>query len=90
MSIVLYRKGNTHTEFGIECEVHILDTKRLRAALHAGFVTHPKELIEETNSGEDDKLSSQQVRDSAKEAGIEDWDKKRIGTLKAELCQTPK
>jgi len=30
-------------------------------------------------------LSSEEVREAAKEAGLEGWETKRIGTLKAEL-----
>ena len=41
--------------------------------------------IEEIDTNQSGKLSSEEIRNAAKEAGIVDWEKKRIKTLLKEL-----
>jgi hypothetical protein len=41
--------------------------------------------FEEIDTNDSGKLSSDEVRQAAKEAGIDGWEKKRINTLKKEL-----
>lgn len=90
MAIVLYRKGDSHVVRGVACEASRFEVSSLKNALAAGWVVDPsqidkaptKEKADTNNSG---KLSVDEVRAAAKEAGIEGYDKKRIKTLKAEL-----
>ena len=93
MAVALYRKGNTHTIRGIECEMQRFDNQHFESYLQEGWVIDPKLLAEPANEPANDPVSQfeggtitpQQVRESAKQAGIEGWDIKRIKTLEAEL-----
>ena len=45
---------------------------------------------EEADTNGTGKLSTEEIRQAAKDAGIEGWEKKRIKTLEAELWPTQK
>lgn len=59
-----------------------------------GWSTNPKcvEVVtkEEADTNESGKLSVDEIRAAAKEAGIEGYDKKRIKTLESELWPSSK
>jgi len=44
--IVLYRKGNTHVEHGIECEMLRCRPEEYHSMIEAGCVTDPKKLVQ--------------------------------------------
>jgi hypothetical protein len=93
MAIKLFRKGNTHRVNGIECEVRLFPVKYGQSFVGVdGWCVsvedlEKKEVVEieeEIESGSIDQ-PSKVVRELAKEAGIDGWEKKRISTLKEEL-----
>lgn len=75
MGVVLYRKGNTHTNRGIKCEACVFPVDRMQANLNAGWVTDPRELVDE----------GEEIRNMAKLAGIRNWKTAKIETLKEKL-----
>ena len=97
MTAALYRKGNTHIDQGIECEIVRVPNKFVEDYLNDGYVKTPQELLEpkeeikviptkeEADTNGTGKLSSEEVRAAAEKAGIKDYGTKRIATLKKEL-----
>lgn len=106
MAVILYRKGNTHTVDGVQCEQGRFKVKQMPALLASGWTGNINDLRgsseglaeevteevseevptkEEADTNNSGKLSPQEIREAAKEAGIEGWEKKRIATLEAEL-----
>jgi len=90
MAVVLYKDG----------EVLRADPMRLKQYLQGGWsltkepveskpepevIASEAPTFEEADTNSSGKLSSQEVREAAKEAGLDGWDTKRIKTLKAEL-----
>lgn len=82
MATVLYKDG--------ECEN--VDFEFLDNYLQAGWSVEPEgegeaesPAKEEDDGSESAKLSNDEIRELAKEAGIDGWEKKRISTLKSEL-----
>lgn len=59
----------------------------LNAHLEAGWTLEKgeKPTFDEVDTNDSGKLSSEEVRQAAKEANIDGWDTKRIKTLKQEL-----
>jgi hypothetical protein len=88
MGIKLYREGNSHIENGIECEIRLFSRgDPLSFVGTDGWCKSPED-INKDNKTDDDKGSgytSDEIRELAKEAGIEGWDTKRIHTLKEVL-----
>lgn len=80
MSCVVYREGKGYVEHGIECEAAFIEVEQLQAHLDSGWSVNPPGCKPDD---EDDGLD--ETRASAKAAGIDGWDTKRIKTLKAEL-----
>lgn len=88
--IALYKEGDTHIVRGIACEILRCKARQLADKLNEGYVTTPEELYKKPTKDEADannsgKLSTNEIREAAKTAGIEDYNTKRIKTLKAEL-----
>tara|TARA_R110000782_G_scaffold194327_1_gene283946 strand:+ start:395 stop:643 length:249 start_codon:yes stop_codon:yes gene_type:complete len=77
MATLIYRAGTGHNEGGIECEINRCEPEHLESQLASGWSLSPPAL--ETDDGD---LTSDEVRELAKEAGIDGWDTKRIKTLK--------
>ena len=46
MAVQLYKKGNTHTIRGVECEMVTYPVSYLHSALQQGYVTDPQKLVE--------------------------------------------
>ncbi len=89
MAVVTYKKIDGE----IVCE-HV-PAELLEAQLAGGWKLRKSELEtpitkEEADTNDSGKLSSQEIRAAAKEAGIEGYETKRIKTLEAELWPTPK
>jgi hypothetical protein len=88
MATKLYREGTTHCVNGIDCEVRLFTTGYpLRFVGTDGWCKTPED-INKDNKTDDDEWSgytSDQIRELAKDAGIDGWDTKRIHTLKEVL-----
>ncbi len=96
MAIQLYKEGTSHNVKGVECEVKNFNISELEEKLAEGWVKSPSEIggetvseapIETMESAEEIKETTHPVRMAAKEAGIDGWDTRRIGTLEAELSK---
>ena len=89
MACVLYRNGESIRVNYKSVQNHIAQgwsTSRDPAKVEAKEPEPEKELsFEDVDTNNSGKLSSEEVRAAAKEAGIEGWEKKRIKTLKGEL-----
>lgn len=85
-----------HTYKKVKGEIvsELIAAESLEGQLAAGWTVDKSDLETPTKSEADTnnsgKLSPDEVRQAAKEAGIDDYDKKRIKTLEAELWPTPK
>jgi hypothetical protein len=89
MSVWTYKKedGKIVSEL---LEAHLLD-----AQLQAGWTVDKESLNdsitkEDADTNQSGKLSVEEIRAAAKEAGIDGWESKRIKTLEAELWPTQK
>ena len=101
MAFQVYKEGSTHTIRGIECDLMNVNTvSSAQAMLKNGWYSSPEEIgdgaqdTEEKAMQADDEATEEAseaekelnpIREKAKAAGIEGWDKKRIKTLEAEL-----
>ena len=99
--VKVYRAGTTHEVRGIQCEMAYVEPEVLKHKIAAGWVLQPEKIIVEeviempaieTKDPEpvkpEMKTSRQnpkKIREAAKKAGIEDWEKARISTLKDKL-----
>lgn len=77
MSAILYKRENDKV---ISERVNAVDVAHL---LDNGYFA--SEELASADSNETGKLSNDEIRDAAKEAGIEDWETARIATLKKKL-----
>lgn len=59
--------------------------ERLQNHLDAGWTTSPAPTEDQADTNNSGKLSAKEVREAAKEAGIENWETARIKTLKEAL-----
>lgn len=84
--IVLYRNGDKHEVGGVKCELQRFKNRELEARLQEGWAVDPLELKKSPESKPSKgEASNKQVREMAKEAGIENWEKGRISKLKEQL-----
>lgn len=82
MACVLYREGKGTTEHGIECESTTCEIEHLEGLLCAGWSVNPPGYNpQKADDDAETEADINPVRLAAKEAGIEGWDTKRIGTL---------
>lgn len=82
MACIIYREGKGTIEFGIECESTTCEVEHLDGLLANGWLRDPPGYaapVAEDPENEEETINP--VRLAAKEAGIEGWDTKRIGTL---------
>lgn len=88
MSVHTYKKVNG------KIVSELIPAESLEGQLASGWTVDKSSLEgmskKEVDTGNGDKLSPDEIRQAAKEAGIEDYEKKRIKTLEAELWPTPK
>lgn len=79
MAVQLFKEGE---------EIYV-KPKQLQSHLDAGWSLDDPALVEvtfdEIDTNDSGKLSTDEVREAAKKAGIEGWKTKRIKTLKSEL-----
>jgi len=89
MAIQVYKPGKTHTVRGVECEALNINIGSLNHYLENGYYKKEGEWMEvdedETKAEDEENKSAEGVREKAKAAGIEGFDKKRIKTLESEL-----
>lgn len=82
MGCILYREGKGTVEHGIECESTTCEIEHMEGLLNAGWSVNPPGYSPVVAAKEEDEAeTTNPVRLAAKEAGIEGWDTKRIGTL---------
>ena len=89
MTCILYREGNGTVEHGISCESTACEVEHLDGLIKAGWSVNPPgytplKVINEPDE-DDDHEAINPVRIKAREAGIDGWDTKRIGTLEKML-----
>jgi len=87
--IRLYKKGTQYDFHGIKLDAVVIDESEADKYRSEGWgdawdilKAEKSDKIDTNDSG---ALSADEVRQAAKEAGIEGWDTKRIKTLKSEL-----
>lgn len=86
MAIKLYRKGTTHNVDGIECEVRLFARNPLSFVGIDGWCAKPEDINGVVSDLDDwEGYTSEQIREKAKDSGIEGWENKRINTLKEVL-----
>lgn len=90
MAIKLFRKGTTHIERGIECEIRLFDVKYGSSFVGLdGWCLSPEDIEakkEEVTEVDDlTDLDPPAIRELAKARKIEGWESKRINTLKEVL-----
>lgn len=89
MACVIYREGTGTVEHGIVCESTTCEIEHLEGLLSHGWSVNPPSYQEVKDEPEDDESDDASdinpVRLKAKDAGIEGWDTKRIGTLEKML-----
>tara|TARA_R110002096_G_scaffold20771_1_gene68084 strand:- start:427 stop:705 length:279 start_codon:yes stop_codon:yes gene_type:complete len=87
--ISLYKEGNTHIIRDVNCELKQFHVDDLDYALSQGYKTNPKDLYsptkEEADTNNSGKLSTKEIREAAKLAGIKNYSKKKITDLLSEL-----
>lgn len=87
MSVVLYRKGNTHTIRGIKCEVGLFNHYEIEVQLKNGWYKSPKEaygLLKDEKSNEEKKNESH--KEKAQEVPKEEAVDKKRTTFKCDQC----
>lgn len=77
MASRLYREGKGWVENGVECDSILVEIDQLEAMLSAGWSVD----VPGAKSEEFEK-TDEEIRQAAKEAGIDGWDTKRISTLR--------
>ena len=80
MAVLIY-KQESNGEFA-ESFCEALD---LQAHLDNGFLLEPKAPVLQADTNKSGKLSSSEIREAAKQAGIENYETARINTLKEKL-----
>lgn len=80
---VVYTKGNSKTVKGIECDLAVVSFKEIKEYLAKGYFMSPEEVYADKNDS--GKLSNEEIRMAAKEAGLDNWKKGHIKTLKEAL-----
>lgn len=89
MACVLYREGVGHVEHGIECEMTTCEAEHLEGLLASGWLVNPPGYKTASAASTEEparvELTDQEVREAAKEAGIDGWETKRINTLRKAL-----
>lgn len=84
--ICLYRQGSSHTIRGHKCEAKRFAVGELETKLKAGWFTSPADAYaDQFDLNQSGKLSNEEIRKAARDAGIEKWKTARISKLKKEL-----
>lgn len=80
---VVYTKGDKYEVKGIKCNLEVISFGQMKEYLDNGYFKTPQEVYADKNDS--GKLSNEEIRMAAKEAGLENWEKGRIKTLKEAL-----
>lgn len=83
--ITLYKDGNTHIVRGVACELAQFEVNDLESALYSGWRTTPEKPSHPEPEEPSDELTNEQVRELAKDAGLDNWETGRIKGLKKAL-----
>ncbi len=101
MGAMLYREGDKAEIRGVKCEFVVVPLRSVPGHLALGWKKRVEELYQEEAPAEVEaqpkfqtaaeaakaapKLSNKQVREKAREAGIDGWDRRQVGKLKEDL-----
>ena len=80
---MLFKKGNTHKFKGQDCEVVVVSPSQIDQYLGMGWFKSIDEA--EADKNDSGKLSNEEIRLAAREAGIDNWETGRIKGLKEAL-----
>lgn len=80
---MLFTAGTSKTVRGIDCDIILVSAKQVESHLNTGYFKSPEEVYADKN--ESGKLSNEEIRIAAKEAGLDNWESGRIKTLKKAL-----
>lgn len=80
---MLFKKGSLHSFRGIPCEIIKVSASQVKEYKDNGWFSSLDEANADTNDS--GKLSNDEVRQAAKEAGLENWESGRIKGLKRDL-----
>jgi len=97
--VLLYKTGNSSIIRGVLCDFIRCKISDMDFYKSQGYVKNPKDLLEnqveakesstdtfdQVDTNQSGKLSTNEIRQAAKKANIDGWDKKRVKTLKTEL-----
>lgn len=81
MSIMLFKDGEKNIYKGVKCEWKICDHRELEHWLGQGYVTSVNDLNKEQSPLEDQEMPMEELRELAKKAGVENWEKAKRKTL---------
>lgn len=80
---MLFKKGNTHLFKGEPCEIVKVSARQVDDYKAQGWFGSLDEANADAN--ESGKLSNEEIRQAAKEAGLDNWETGRIKGLKEAL-----
>lgn len=80
---MLFKAGKSKNYKGVDCDICVVSVSNVKDKLKSGWFKTIGEVSADTN--ESGKLSNEEIRAAAKEAGISNYEKARISTLKDKL-----
>jgi len=80
---MLFRHGDAVEIKGVKCDFLIVESKAVDSYLNKGYVKNILELKADKNKS--GKLSNSEIRQAAKDFGLDNWEKGRIKSLKEAL-----
>jgi len=80
---MLFKKGDTHEFKGRPCEIIKVSARQVKEYLSKGWFSTLDEA--EADKNDSGKLSNEEIRQAAKEAGLDNWETGRIKGLKEAL-----
>lgn len=80
---MLFTHGNSIIDKGVECDFVVVSAQEVDEYLSKGYFKTPEEVAADLNDS--GKLSNEEIRQAARDAGIDNWEKARINTLKEAL-----
>lgn len=80
---MLFTAGNKIVDRGIECDFVVVSPGEVESYLSNGYFKTPEEVYADTNDS--GKLSNEEIRMAAQNAGLENWETGRIKGLKEAL-----
>lgn len=80
MSVLIYKQDESGEFIESKCEA-----LELQSYLDDGYSLEPKPTALQADKNKSGKLSASEIREAAKQAGIENYENARISTLKEKL-----